>query len=150
MKSEKGLTLISVTVYVIVMALLVGVISIITNYFYKNVNLNTEQENINKQYTKFISYFSEEINTENNKILEINTDNSTPGKKISYVIFSTGNQYTFMEENQAIYIGQVKIASNVKDCEFISSSDKSIEVNMVLEGTEGQEITRNNKFNLKK
>ena len=32
MKSEKGVTLISVTIYVIVMTLLVAIISVITNY----------------------------------------------------------------------------------------------------------------------
>ena len=55
MKSEKGVTLISVTIYVIVMTLLVAIISVITNYFYKNVELNSKQEEINNQYTKFIS-----------------------------------------------------------------------------------------------
>ena len=62
MKSEKGVTLISVTIYVIVMTLLVAIISVITNYFYKNVELNSKQEEINNQYTKFISYFTEEVN----------------------------------------------------------------------------------------
>ena len=87
MKSEKGVTLISVTIYVIVMTLLVAIISVITNYFYKNVELNSKQEEINNQYTKFISYFTEEVNKENNKILEINTEYSDLGNKISYIIF---------------------------------------------------------------
>ena len=94
MKSEKGVTLISVTIYVIVMTLLVAIISVITNYFYKNVELNSKQEEINNQYTKFISYFTEEVNKENNKILEINTEYSDLENKISYIIFSSGNQYT--------------------------------------------------------
>ena len=111
MKSEKGVTLISVTIYVIVMTLLVAIISVITNYFYKNVELNSKQEEINNQYTKFISYFTEEVNKENNKILEINTEYSDLGNKISYIIFSSGNQYTFMQENESIYVGKVKIAS---------------------------------------
>lgn len=148
MKSEKGITLISVTIYVIVMTLLVAIISIITNYFYKNINLNSTQEDINNQYTKFISYFSEEVNKENNKILEINTEYSDSGNKISYIIFASGNQYTFIQENKSIYIGKVKIASYVKDCDFIQLSDTSVEINITFENGE-QEINRTNTFNLK-
>lgn len=148
MKSEKGVTLISVTIYVIVMTLLVAIISVITNYFYKNVELNSKQEEINNQYTKFISYFTEEVNKENNKILEINTEYSDSGNKISYIIFSSGNQYTFMQENESIYVGKVKIASSVKDCDFISVDDTKIEINIIFEGEEN-DIVRTNTFNLK-
>lgn len=148
MKSEKGITLISVTIYVIVMTLLVAIISIITNYFYQNINLNSTQEDINNQYTKFISYFSEEVNKENNEIRETKTEYSDSGNKISYIIFSSGNQYTFIQENKSIYIGKVKIASYVKNCDFIQLSDTSVEINITFENGE-QEINRTNTFNLK-
>ena len=36
MKSQKGVTLISLTIYVIVMAIVVGILSVITTFFYHN------------------------------------------------------------------------------------------------------------------
>ena len=62
MKQEKGVTLISLTIYVIVMAIVIGVLAIITNFFYKNVkDVNVDIDPIT-QYTTFNSYFSEEVN----------------------------------------------------------------------------------------
>ena len=62
MKKEKGVTLISVIVYVIGLLIVVGVISTLTGFFYKNVNINTDNTEITKQFTKFNSYFTSEIN----------------------------------------------------------------------------------------
>ena len=149
MKSERGITLISITIYVIVMTLLVALISIITNYFYKNVNISSKQEEINNQYTKFVSYFSEEVNNPENKILEVKTENGETDNKISYIIFSSGNQYTFVKQNKAIYQGKVKIASFIKDCDFILENETTLKVNITFEGEE-LDIVRMNTFNMKK
>ena len=62
MKTEKGVTLISVLVYVIAMVIVIAVISALTGYFYSNVDINTESQDISKQYTKFNSFFTEDIN----------------------------------------------------------------------------------------
>ena len=121
MKSQKGITLISLTIYIIVMVILVGVITTLTTYFYKNVNTSSEQDDINKQYTKFLSYFSEEVNKEGNEIVEISNDKT-------YIIFSDGNQYTFVEDNDSIYQGMIKIASNIDDCKFTQVSDNKFTV----------------------
>ena len=149
MKSERGITLISITIYVIVMTLLVALISIITNYFYKNINISSKQEEINNQYTKFVSYFSEEVNNPENKILEVKTENDETDNKISYIIFSSGNQYTFVKQNKAIYQGKVKIASFIKDCDFILENETTLKVNITFEGEE-LDIVRMNTFNMKK
>lgn len=71
MKSEKGITLVSVIIYVIAMLIIVTVVSVITSYFYKNINTGSLKENLNQQYTKFNSFFIEEVNKKGNKIVEI-------------------------------------------------------------------------------
>ena len=71
MKSEKGVTLISVIIYVIAMLIIIAVITVLTSYFYTNVDINSASEDLNQQYTKFNSYFTEEVNRKGNKILEI-------------------------------------------------------------------------------
>ena len=108
MKNERGVTLISITIYVIVMLILVAVIMVITNYFYQNVDYTTEELDFDKQYTNINSFFAEEANWRDNKILEIGEDESQ-----KWVYFSSGNQYTYIEENSSLYRNNVKIGRNI-------------------------------------
>ena len=117
MKKEKGVTLISVIVYVIGLLIVVGVISTLTGFFYKNVNINTDNTEITKQFTKFNSYFTSEINEKDIYVLEVKTSGETP-TTTSYIAFSNGVTYTFSEENKSIYRNQVKICTNVDRCLF--------------------------------
>lgn len=118
MKNNKGITLTSLLIYVIGMLIVVGIISTLTTFFYKNIEISDINSDTTTQYTKFTSVFSKEINTIGNKIIDTNIDNSQTGKKVSYIIFSSGNQYTFIQENNSIYKNNVKICENIDDCEF--------------------------------
>ena len=71
MQREKGITLISITIYVIVMLIIVAVIAVLTSYFYKNMDITSTSQELNQQYTKFHTYFVKEVNKKGNKILEI-------------------------------------------------------------------------------
>lgn len=124
MKSEKGVTLISVIIYVIVMLIVVSVITILTSFFYNNVDTSSENQNLNEQYTKFNSYFVEEVNKKGNEVLEIGeTDINDENNSQKYIVFSSGNQYTYIPQNQSIYVNQIKIASNITDCIFETNID---------------------------
>ena len=129
MKSEKGITLISMTIYVIVMLIVVTVMVILTSYFYGNVDVNSTETKLNQQYTKFNSYFTEEVNKKGNKVMGIGeTEDATNNTKQQYILFSSGNQYTFVPENKAIYVNNVKIAEDITDCTFskVEQNDKVI------------------------
>ena len=118
MRSEKGVTLISVTIYIIVMLIIIAVISVLTSYFYTNIDINSISVDLNQEYTRFNSYFTEEVNKKGNKILDIGeTENSSGNGKQRYIVFSSGNQYTFIP-NQGIYVNQIKIVKNMTDCTF--------------------------------
>lgn len=117
MKSERGITLTSVMIYVLVFTIVVLTIGRITTYFYKNVKTLSTSTTSYGQYTKFNSYFSEEVNIKGNTV-EIQEDDKT--KKI---IFSeTNNVYTWTENK--IFRNKVKICSNVKDfnCSYNSET----------------------------
>lgn len=98
------------------MVIVIAVVTSLTGYFYSNININTENQDINKQYTKFNSFFSEQINKPGNIIIEANTESENP-----YIIFADKNQYTFIKENKAIYFNNIKIATNVQKCVFNNS-----------------------------
>lgn len=61
MKSQKGITLISLTIYVIVMALVIGVIAILSTFFYSNMKDINQTVDPITEYTKFNSFFSDEV-----------------------------------------------------------------------------------------
>lgn len=109
MKLQKGITLISLTVYIIVMVIVVAIISVISTYFYTNVNSISNTINPMTEYTKFNSFFSDEVNHSNIKVLEWKED---------YIVFDNGVQYTFVGENKGIYRDKVKIANDVESCTF--------------------------------
>lgn len=113
MKSNKGITLTSLIIYVIGMTIMVATIATLTSFFYKNIDIG-EINSDTTQYTKFSSILSEEINTEHNSVIDCKT--LTDG--VSYIIFSSGNQYTFNENSKSIYKNNVKICDNIEMCEF--------------------------------
>lgn len=138
MKSEKGVTLISVTIYVIVMAMVVGIMAVISTFFYSNVNDINEVIDPITEFTKLNSYLSEEVNHSNIKILEC---------KDNYIVFDNGVQYTFVAENKGIYRNQVKIAQGVTACSFsetIKNGKNVVEVKVKMGDKE-----RNTTYTLK-
>lgn len=128
MKSEKGITLISITIYVIVMAIVVGVVAIISTFFYSNMNDTAQDLDPITEYTKFNSFFSDEVNHSNIKILECGTTENGQ----NYIAFDNGVQYTFIPENQGIYRNQVKIANGVTNCTFTRNIKNGKDVVEVL------------------
>ena len=128
MKSEKGITLISITIYVIAMAIVVGVVAIISTFFYSNMTGTEQDFNPITEYTKFNSFFSDEANHSNIKILECGTTENGQ----NYIAFDNGVQYTFIPENQGIYRNQVKIANGVTNCTFTRNIKNGKDVVEVL------------------
>lgn len=130
MKSEKGITLISLTIYVIVMLIVVGIASMFSSFFFKDVKLISNIVSPVTEYTNFNSYFSEEVNHENIKVLEC---------KENYIVFNNYVQYTFVPENKAIYRDNVKICEDVEMCKFeykIKNGKNVVAVDIQI-GTEG-------------
>lgn len=113
MKSNKGITMISLITYIIGLTIVTALIATLTTSFYKNINVSDVNSDTT-QYTKFSSIFSEEINNKDNYVIDCKP--ITNG--VSYIIFSSGNQYTFDEKSKAIYKNNLKICENVDMCEF--------------------------------
>lgn len=109
MRTQKGVTLVSLTIYVIVMTIVVAIVATISTYFYTNMNSNYDTINPLAEYTKFNSFFSEQVNHENIKILECEE---------SYIVFDNEVQYLYIPENKGIYRNQVKICNDVENCKF--------------------------------
>lgn len=113
MKSNKGVTLTSLIIYVIGMTIMVSIIATLTSFFYKNIDIGDINSNTT-QYTKFTSILSEEVNKKNNSVIDCQS--LTEG--VSYIVFSSGNQYTFNQKSKSVYRNNVKICDNIDTCDF--------------------------------
>ena len=63
LKSNKGITLISVIVYVIVLSVVIGAVSSIMKFFYGNKEDVTLSDNTVDEYTRFLAYMVEDANS---------------------------------------------------------------------------------------
>ena len=143
MKTEKGITLISITIYVIVMAIVVGIVAIVSRFFYTNINETSETIDSTAEFTKFNSFFTDEVNHEGIEILDCGTTNDGE----NYIVFSNGVQYTFIQENKGVYRNKAKIAKNVEDCTF--SKDVENNKTVVKVNFSSGNKTRNITYTLK-
>ena len=109
MKSENGVTLISLTVYIIGLTLIIAIVAVISTFFYKSVRNVSQTVDPITEYSKFNTFFTEETNTNNIKILECGEN---------YIVFDNGVQYTFIKENKGIYRNKVKICRGIEECKF--------------------------------
>ena len=123
MENQKGITLVSLSVYIIGMMVIIAIVATLTTFFYKNIN-NIDDNDISTDYTKFTKIFSSEINKSGNTVVEAKTYIEND-KKVSYIIFSSGNQYTYKEENKSIYQNNIKICTKIDNCEFSYSYQNS-------------------------
>ena len=115
MKKQKGITLVSLLVYIIVMIIIIGGLSTISYNFYRNTQaLEVDTEDI-VEFSNFNEYFIKEIKKANNKIDNISEDGT-------YIVFTDGN--SFMLNNKSIYYNQIEISKNVNSLKFEYDKDE--------------------------
>lgn len=128
MKSERGVTLTSIMIYVIALTTTVIVVGAMITYFYKNIKYVSSNTAANAEFTKFNVFFTDDINVEGNNIKTWDTQD------LNYIVFSkTGNQYTF--KDGGIYLNKAKICKDIDTCVFsYDDNTKNIYVDMVIQG----------------
>ena len=115
MKSQKGITLVSLIIYVFAMTVVVGVIAVVSGTFMKSLRDADFYNDPIAEYTTFNSYFTEEINHKGIQITDCQDD---------YIVFDNNVQYSFIPENRGIYRNKVKICWDIDSCTF-SKSEKN-------------------------
>lgn len=126
MKSENGVTLTALVVYIIVATLVVGGMAIVSGHFFSNVSLIQDQSDYVVEYNKFNMFF----------ILDVK-DNKTATVTGTTITFENGVKYEY--KGNAIYRDDVKIAKNVVSAFFkadtytVSETEKNlIKVNLTV------------------
>lgn len=143
MKSENGITVISVTIYIIVLTIMIAILASVSSYFYKNTALTNEDIEPITEFTRFNSYFSDEVNHGNLKIVRCDTN-----QEESFIIFGNDVQYIYNKSNKGIFRiindDKVKICKYVDSCEFSAyeqNEKTKINVNITFENGTNKNIT---------
>ena len=63
MKSNRGITLISLIIYIVILSVVVGTTSILIKFFYTNTEDTIISSNTANQYSRFIAYITDDINS---------------------------------------------------------------------------------------
>ena len=146
MKSQKGITLISLTVYIIALLVVIATLATLSGVFFSSYRNSSNKVPTLTEYTKFTSYISEEINKKDIQVAVCKEEDVTNEGKRSYLVFSNNAQYIFIEKNASIYKNKVKICRNVEKCKFsLNDSRDRLTVDMKFKG---EDFPRNITFTL--
>ena len=63
MKSNRGITLISLIIYVIVLSIVIGTTSMLIKYFYANTEDTVISSKTANQYSRFVAYITDDVNS---------------------------------------------------------------------------------------
>ena len=114
MKSQKGITLMSIAIYIAVILIVIGILATITSNIQQNVkDKNTDGEKM-AEVNKFNMYFIQEVKREKNEVSEW-ADNR--------ITFSSGRTFLFDSQSNSIKLieneNTIEIAKNIESCSFI-------------------------------
>lgn len=111
MKSEKGVTLTSLVVYIAVLTIVLGTLTLISTFFFNNVNEIKNQEKHAPEFNKFAMFFIQDV--KNNRTATVNGETIT---------FQDGNIYTYNRQERQIYRNDTVIAREVKNISYTQSN----------------------------
>lgn len=130
MKSEKGITLTSVVVYVLIATALISCTALLSSFFFSNMSLIKEQNQYAPEFNKFSMFFIEDV--KNNKSAEVTT---------TKVTFADGTVYEYKDNEKSVYRNDTKITQQLQFFAFstsnyvVSNTTKQIiNVKMMIDG----------------
>ncbi len=113
MKSERGITLTSLIIYVVITTITVIAIASFSSFFVSNMNEVKEQEKYAPEFNKFSMFFIGDV--KNNKTAEVTTNQVT---------FEDGTVYQYRQSEKAVYRNSTKITEKVDSFSFSSTEEQ--------------------------
>ena len=105
MKSDKGVTLMALVIYIAVFTVVVSSMALLSSYFYNNMHLIKDDANYVVEYNKFNMFFIQDVK-----------HNSTATIENNIIKFEDGTIYEY--KSNSIYRNDKEIATNVKSATF--------------------------------
>lgn len=111
MKTERGVTLTILIIYIIIFSIVIGLLATLTSYIYGNLNyINDDSVDIS-EFNKFNAFFIEDVKS--NSQVNIQTLTSNDNKNILQITFGDGDIYRYVQQEKSIYKNKQKIAKDI-------------------------------------
>jgi len=133
MRRNKGITLISLIVYIILSIMVLSMLTVLSMNFRDNINNLDESTVKDTEFDKLNLQLLKETKTENNLVDE---EQTTSNK----LVFTNGNTYTY-EENNIYLNNNIKIAENIEIFNVQVSNENNKQKIKVSVTTEGKTRT---------
>ena len=136
MKSNRGVTLTSLVIYIIGLTIVIALMGLISNYFYQNITEVTIKQNADEQYSKFLAYLTKDANSDNLVYVQTGVNGE------DNIIFRFDNQieHQYIVKDSNIYYINVEnnnekkivLCENVSSSKFFNYSDNKLEINFKI------------------
>ena len=127
MKSEKGITIVSLAIYIALIFIVLGILATITANIRNSVDETNKDGEKLAEVNKFNMYFIKEVKDEQNDVEQINTNSIT---------FTNGKTFRFDNVSQSIKLidgtSQIEIAVNIENCTFSKKLDNGKDIITVI------------------
>lgn len=140
LKSNRGITITSLIIYVIVLMVVIALLSGFSGYFYKNVNDITIEQNADEAYTRLLGFLTKDFNTD--KPIFIRAGISDDNYEYLTLTFRDGAEHQFIHKLSNLYFidtGHNKIITlcyNVSSCNFSyieNSGQNTVNLNITID-----------------
>ena len=125
MKSNKGVTLIGLIMYVVAFVIIVGIVGTITSFFYSNTQTMNDTATSLGEFNKFNLELIREAKLKNNEVYSVLKNENgayatvTNGTSGTRIVFTSGTSFTYVKgDDNSVYKDRIKICNNVRDCAF--------------------------------
>lgn len=115
MRSQKGVTMMSLIIYITSFLVITGLVAGITSFFYSNSTLMTEELYSAADYNKLNLYLVKESEQQGNRVKNIEFANDEEDSKDAYSLsFTNGDKFTFDPFNNLLYYNNICICEDVQ------------------------------------
>ena len=94
MKSQKGITMVSLIIYVMSFLAICGVVAVITTFFHNNTQVFSNEATASSEYDMLNAYLVKEIKQE---------ENLATAESVNKLVFENGNEYIFTNIGEEEY-----------------------------------------------
>ena len=119
MKNNKGITLVSLVIYLIVLTMLIGVSSLFMKQFYQNTNKYMITGDTSENYVRFMTYITKDINSKSLQNVNLSSNAITFN-------FKDGSKHFYAYKENSIYFSQIGSSGTeekvIKICQKVSTA----------------------------
>ena len=140
MRSKKGITMMSLVIYISSFLLVIGIVAGITTFFYGNSTLMNQELYSAADYNKLNLYLVKESEQRGNRVNNIESIEGTDENSY-YIEFSNGDRFTFDIDNHLLYYNSTCLCEDIQSFKGETSYESGKEVLNVIVGFTNKSYT---------